>query len=441
MAKAYFIRGGTYSRYDTVANTVDAGYPKALTAGWAGIDATAFAGGFDTGIDLGKGKLYLFRGSEYLRIDQQSNAVDSAARTIAGNWGGLGETGFADGLDAAINWGNGKAYFFKGDAYIQYDIESDTVDPGHPAPIAGNWPGMAEAGFGDSIDAAINWGDGNAYLFKGGQYVRYVVGTGVAADYPIPIADNWPGFSAAGLAEGVDASWIKLGAGAPPPPAGGLGPGDHVWYHDGRISTALDIPRTAWFRGVDPHNPIDYGGHGGEIFNYVVHAGGVIFGGQPHMKRHPGTFAWLDNNPGNITGVPGGPDWGQYRNKFNWHNFLIFPTAEAGFEAIKRALRNGGYPAKTRGARQWPAGKYRDLGVTEAFHRWAPLEDGNKPDEYGAEVAAAAGVPESFRVGDLDDSQMFKMQSKIKDIEGVVKGQELTRDHPDLPAAVRAALA
>jgi hypothetical protein len=252
MTKAYFIRGNQYSRFDVEQDHIDSGYPKALTNGWAGIDATGFAGGFDTAIDLGTGKLYLFLGSNYVRADHQSNAIDGPVTPIAGNWGGLAEAGFGDGLDAAINWGDGTAYFFKGDAYIQYTIGGDAVIAG-PAPIAGNWPGMAEAGFGDGLDAAINLGNGAAYFFKGGSYVRYTIGVGVAESYAVPIADNWSGFSAAGLANGVDASWVKLVTGAtPPPPSAGLGPGDHVWYYNGQISTDKNVPRASWFPGSNP---------------------------------------------------------------------------------------------------------------------------------------------------------------------------------------------
>jgi len=231
------------------------------------------------------------------------------------------------------------------------------------------------------------------------------------------------------------------GTGAQAQPQGRLGPGDHAWYYNGKISTDKNVPRATWFPNSNPNDPNDYQGHGGEIWHYVVHANGQIFAGQPHLRNHPGTFAWLNNNPGNITGVPGGANWGQYPNKFNWHNFLIFPSPEAGFDAIARFLRNASYPAKTRGTRQWPAGKYRDLSITEAFHRYAPEEDGNTPDKYGADVAAAAGVSQATLVGNLDDAQMLKMQTKIREIEGVVKGRELTRDHADLPDAVRAALA
>ena len=454
MAKAYFIGNGSYSRYDTAADRVDAGYPKPITSGWAGIDATVFAGGFDSAFDLGNGKLYLFLGSDYLRIDQASNAVDGEVRPIAGNWGGFAENGFGDTIQAAINWGDGKGYFFRGDSYIEYDIASDTVDPNASGPIAGNWPGLAEAGFGDNIDCAVMWDNGNAYLFKGNQYVRYEVGVGVADGYPLTTADYWPGFAGAGLADRVDAAWVKLtggggggGGGGGNTSITGLAPGDHVWYWNGKISVAQDIPRFDWFEGLDgrhldPKDNTDYGGHGKEIFNFVVHANGLLRRGQPHMTGFPGTFAWLDNNPGNITGVKNGTNWGQYSNKFNWHNFLLFPTEQSGRDAIKRVLLEGGYPAKTKGLKQWPAGRYRDLGITEAFHRWAPAEDGhNKPDVYGAKAASAAGVSEATVIGTLTDAQMSSVQDAVKDMEGWVPGAELSRDDPQIPAAVRAALA
>jgi hypothetical protein len=51
-------------------------------------------------------------------------------------------------IDAAINGEGkygGKAYFFRGDQYLRYDWNSDSMDSGYPLPIAGNWPGLAES--------------------------------------------------------------------------------------------------------------------------------------------------------------------------------------------------------------------------------------------------------------------------------------------------------
>jgi hypothetical protein len=42
-----------------------------------------------------------------------------------------------------VNWGNGKAYFFKGSQYIRYDIKADKADPGYPKTVDNNtWPGI-----------------------------------------------------------------------------------------------------------------------------------------------------------------------------------------------------------------------------------------------------------------------------------------------------------
>jgi matrix metalloproteinase-14 (membrane-inserted) len=92
-----------------------------------------------------------------------------------------------------VNWGNGKAYFFKGNQYIRYDIQHDRVDLGYPKPInAQTWPGMI---WTDGIDDAVMWNNNKVFFFKGNQFIRY----DIAADradpgYPKPI-DNitWPG--------------------------------------------------------------------------------------------------------------------------------------------------------------------------------------------------------------------------------------------------------
>jgi len=98
-----------------------------------------------------------------------------------------------------------------------------------------------------------------------------------------------------------------------------------------------------------------------EKFNYVIHAD-EIARGRPHMRNHEGSFAWLNNNPGNITGVLGGPNFGQYPGKFNWHNFLIFPMWADGNNAIAMLLRTP---------------TYVNLSILDAFKKYAPESDGN----------------------------------------------------------------
>jgi Hemopexin len=76
-------------------------------------------------------------------------------KLIADEWQGMAAAGFASGLDAAVNWGDGKAYFFKGNKYLRYDIAGDKVDAGWPKLIADEWQGMAAAGFASGLDAAV----------------------------------------------------------------------------------------------------------------------------------------------------------------------------------------------------------------------------------------------------------------------------------------------
>ena len=112
-------------------------------------------------------------------------------------WPGM-PASFYKGIDAALmRDDNGKIYFFKGSEYVRFSNVSDGVDAGYPKPIAGNWKGLPST-FTSGIDAAL-WrqSNGKIYLFKGNQYVRISkVEDGMDAGYPKPIAGNWPGMPA-----------------------------------------------------------------------------------------------------------------------------------------------------------------------------------------------------------------------------------------------------
>ena len=100
---------------------------------------------------------------------------------------------WTDGIDAAVNWGNGKIYFFKGGQYIRYDIEDDSADSGFPRSInQQTWPGLI---WTDGFDDVVNWGNGKVYFFKGSEYIRYdIVNDKADIDYPKKIdGSSWPG--------------------------------------------------------------------------------------------------------------------------------------------------------------------------------------------------------------------------------------------------------
>jgi len=96
-----------------------------------------------TAINWDNGKAYIFlTGGRYLRFDVATNRVDGGPSPIKGNWGQL--LGDVDTkISGAMNWGNGKAYFFTdGGWYYQYDIRSDKVEPA----IAGKRCELARSG-------------------------------------------------------------------------------------------------------------------------------------------------------------------------------------------------------------------------------------------------------------------------------------------------------
>ncbi len=301
MASGYFIRGGSYLRWEVGGGGIDAGYPRSTSDGWSGLAGTGFEGGVDASLDLGTGKLYFFKGDTYLRIDNATNSVDGQVSAIAGNWPGMAEAGFADGLDAAINDGAGTAYFFRGGQYVTYDIAADRVSGG-PASIADDWGGLADAGFADSVDAAVNWGTGVYYFFRGDQYVGYDAASDAVTEGPASTVAGWTGFGDVGFDQ-VEAAWVRLNAGAAPGPAapasGTAGAGDCIWYFNGQVSKGPEIPRLTWF--PTSTGATDYLGNGTSIFEYVVHSDGTILRGQPHMRSgrgaSPGSTATPATSP------------------------------------------------------------------------------------------------------------------------------------------------
>ncbi|MBL4671558.1 MAG: hypothetical protein JKX81_04805 [Arenicella sp.] len=190
--KAYLFSGGWYARYTDIDKGMDEGFPKKISKRWKRLP-TSFKKGIDAALyhDT-KDKLYMIKGSEYIRLTG-STVDENYPRPIAGNWKGL-PASFNQGIDAAL-WreGNGKIYFFKGNQYVR--LTGTKMDAGYPKAITGNWKGLPSH-FSNGIDAALMRRDnGKIYFFNGRTYVRYTkVSDGIDAAYPAWIDKRWMPF-------------------------------------------------------------------------------------------------------------------------------------------------------------------------------------------------------------------------------------------------------
>lgn len=184
-SKIYFFNGGAYTRYDVALDRADSGFPTTISSFWGNWPAT-WTGGVDAGLDWGTGKAYFFRGAEYVRYSIANDAVDAGyPKPIAGNWGNWPAAWTS--VDASVKWNNGKVYFFRGSEYLRYDIVNDAVDAGYPKAISVGWPGV----FSSNIDYAFVHPNGWAYFFKGKSYQR--IAMNMTVDQTMPIVGWWPG--------------------------------------------------------------------------------------------------------------------------------------------------------------------------------------------------------------------------------------------------------
>jgi hypothetical protein len=189
--KAYMFHGDGYIRYDVAADRMDPGYPGLIAPNWRGLADRFFASDLDAVVLWTNGKAYFFKGNQYCRYDVAADMADPGyPARIAGNWPGFPPS-FAASIDCGTVWPNGKAYFFKDDQYIRYDVASDRTDAGYPASIAGNWPGLPSS-FASGVDAVVVWDNAKAYFFRDHEYCRYDIASDrMDPGYPAPIAGNW----------------------------------------------------------------------------------------------------------------------------------------------------------------------------------------------------------------------------------------------------------
>lgn len=216
MASFLFFNGGEVVTYDHGVDQVVT--RQDIATRFPGSQGQDFHHNIDAALNIENGFLYLFKGSDYMRFDLARDKFDLLRVPIGREWNGLADarlpdgSSFADRVDAAVNWGNGKVYFFRRNRYVRYDLATDAVDV-QATPIGREWNGFTEAKcadgstFADGVDAAVNWGSGKAYFFRGSHYLRYDIFNDrvdhgwpklIGADHVTGV-ENWTGMTGAGF--------------------------------------------------------------------------------------------------------------------------------------------------------------------------------------------------------------------------------------------------
>ncbi|KAL4815848.1 Hemopexin [Aspergillus spinulosporus] len=180
--QAYFFGGRRYARIEFTPGSsgekITFG-PAAIADRWPSLRSIGF-GTIDAilPIDGSQDEGYYFFGARFARIKLVPSSDDDTV--VDGPWvitqklGSLSKAGF-DTIDTAlpVPGAPGEAYIFRGVNYVRINVDQDRIVYG-PAKLTAEWPGLTEAGF-DSVDAAFaepGNTNGTTYFFKGDQYVK-----------------------------------------------------------------------------------------------------------------------------------------------------------------------------------------------------------------------------------------------------------------------------
>ena len=160
-----------------------------------------FQSGIDAVVAWPNGRAYFFKGDLYLRYDMAAGRVDQDPRPIVGAWPGWPASWAGRRIQGGIVMNSAVAYFFCNGEYLRYDVAADRVAPGYPRPIIGSWPGWPTT-WQNGPDGCVGWINGTVYFFKGTEYIRYDLNQDRVVGGPFPTYawwGNWPAHWASGL--------------------------------------------------------------------------------------------------------------------------------------------------------------------------------------------------------------------------------------------------
>jgi len=160
--EAWFFGDGWHSLFLLRVGEVGQGYPARTTeANWPGLLAL---GPIDAAVNAGNGKIYFFGGGNYLRFDIANWRTDSGYPRPVNEttWPGLPALGR---VEAVTNIGNGKLMFFSGRRMLRYDVAADRADPGYPQTMTNQNFTAAVPPDGYHIAVAMAWNEDGLGLF------------------------------------------------------------------------------------------------------------------------------------------------------------------------------------------------------------------------------------------------------------------------------------
>jgi outer membrane protein OmpA-like peptidoglycan-associated protein len=178
-----FVPSALYLLYDKVKDRTLSGYPKSMSDE---VFSGVWKNGIDEAVNIGEGKIYFFKGGEFTTYSIKAGKAEEGPKPVnEETWPGLWKS-----FDAAVNQEGSKVYFIKGEECVLYDVAAKKMERGYPKQISKVWSGIWKSG----IDAAINMGNGKLYFFKAKEYIRFdQIKGSMDEGYPRKISGNWPG--------------------------------------------------------------------------------------------------------------------------------------------------------------------------------------------------------------------------------------------------------
>lgn len=134
--------------------------------------------GVDTAYKLQNGRTVFLHGSSYWEFRDRTlvHGPDHVSR--------IGLNRHTHNLDAAVRM-YGKVYLFKGKRYWRLDPNRNRIDTGYPKQISEGWRGVP-----NHVDSVYQW-NGRIFFFKGSKYYRLNERRfEVHQKYPLPILNN-----------------------------------------------------------------------------------------------------------------------------------------------------------------------------------------------------------------------------------------------------------